>query len=397
MSQQSLAVRARHLYKIFSPDEKRLGRRLDAGEEVDLDQIRGTPAVIDADFEVTKGETFVVMGLSGSGKSTLIRMLNGLNPPSAGAVEINGTNITAASSDELRRIRRDEISMVFQHFALLPHRTVADNVAYGLEIKNTAKPERAELTRHWMGQVGLGDVGDKYPDELSGGMRQRVGLARALAAGTDILLMDEAFSALDPLIRTDLQAQLLELQAELGKTIVFITHDLNEAMKLGDRIAVMRDGRIVQIGTAPDLITRPADDYIARFIADVDRSRVLTAGMVADTSAPMITNFALTGQELASAMVAAGHTVATVQGERHSVAGVVLLSDAENAPNATVNDLLLSEPTIPRATPIGDLFSTAAHRRGPLVVVARNHALVGLLTQDRLLDAMSSMDSNGSL
>ncbi|WP_432559772.1 quaternary amine ABC transporter ATP-binding protein [Granulicoccus sp. GXG6511] len=388
MTDQRVAVRASHLHKVFSPDEARIGAQLARGETVDFDRVRGTAAVIDADFEVRKGESFVVMGLSGSGKSTLIRMLNGLNKPTAGTVEINGTNLTDASPQDVRRIRRDQISMVFQHFALLPHRTVAANVAYGLEVKNAPKDEQHEQSRHWMERVGLGDVGDKYPDELSGGMRQRVGLARALAAGTDILLMDEAFSALDPLIRSDLQTQLVELQAELGKTVVFITHDLNEAMKLGDRVAVMRSGRIVQIGTAPQLITEPADDYVARFVGDVDRSRVLTAGMVADTTAPQVTATDTTGAELARLMTESGHTVATVLGDRRPL-GVVLLQDAEAEPARTARDLILTEPTVPRITPIGDLFGLAAHRRGPVVVVDRGGALVGLLTQDRLLAAMS--------
>ncbi|HHV20348.1 MAG TPA: betaine/proline/choline family ABC transporter ATP-binding protein [Propionibacterium sp.] len=388
MTDQRVAVRANHLHKVFSPEEGRIGATLARGETVDFDRVRGTAAVIDADFEVRKGESFVVMGLSGSGKSTLIRMLNGLNKPTSGTMEINGTNLTNASKEEVRRIRRDQISMVFQHFALLPHRTVAANVAYGLEVKKAPRDEQREQSQYWMDRVGLGDVGDKYPDELSGGMRQRVGLARALAAGTEILLMDEAFSALDPLIRSDLQSQLVELQAELGKTVVFITHDLNEAMKLGDRVAVMRNGRIVQIGTAPQLITEPADDYVARFIADVDRSRVLTAGMVADTTAPTITSTNTTGAELARTMIERGHTVSTVLRGRRPI-GIVRLQDAEAEPQRSAADLMLSEPTVPRIEPIGDHFGLAARRRGPLVVVDRQGELVGLLTQDRLLAAMS--------
>ncbi|NLT30029.1 MAG: betaine/proline/choline family ABC transporter ATP-binding protein [Propionibacterium sp.] len=390
MSDDDIVVRARHLYKVFGPDEAKIGARLEAGETVDFETVRGTAAVIDADFAVRKGETFVVMGLSGSGKSTLIRMLNGLNQPTAGVVEINGTDITNASRDQLRRVRREEISMVFQHFALLPHRTVAANVGYGLEVKRTPKAERNEIARHWMEQVGLGDAGHKYPDELSGGMRQRVGLARALAAGTDILLMDEAFSALDPLIRSDLQAQLVEMQKELGKTIVFITHDLNEAMRLGHRVAVMRQGRIVQIGTAPELITAPADDYVARFIADVDRSRVLTAGMVADTTAPSTSDMQALGSDLAAEMVRTGHTVTSVLGPDDRPRGVVLLGDAESEPSRTVSELLLTEPTVQRVVPIADLFAKAANQRGPLVVIERSGRFVGLLNQDRLLDSMSN-------
>ncbi|MDO5682133.1 MAG: betaine/proline/choline family ABC transporter ATP-binding protein [Propionibacteriaceae bacterium] len=387
------AVSAKRLFKIFSADEARIGQRLAAGEDVDLTSVRGTAAVVDASFDVRQGESFVVMGLSGSGKSTLIRMLNGLNTPTSGTVHIGGEDLTNATPDQLRRIRRDKVSMVFQHFALFPHRTVADNVAYGLEVKNAPKAEQQEQARHWMKQVGLGDVGNKYPDQLSGGMRQRVGLARALAAGTDILLMDEAFSALDPLIRSDLQSQLIELQADLGKTIIFITHDLNEAMRLGDRVAVMRQGRIVQIGTAPQLLTDPADDYVARFVADVDRSRVLTAGMVADRTAPVLDPNA-TGQEIAGLLIAQGHTVGAVVRDDRPV-GVVPLAAAQDQPGSTAAELLVEDPGIIRSTPIGDLFGRAATQPGALVVADRRGRLVGLLSQDRLLAAMSDAGLRG--
>lgn len=382
------AVRAEHLYKIFSPDEKKLRAQFAQGERPDLAKVEGTAAVVDADFTVARGESFVVMGLSGSGKSTLIRMLNGLNPPTAGRVEIDGTDITAASGEELRRVRRESISMVFQHFALLPHRTVASNVAYGLEIKNEPVSTQREQAQHWMERVGLGDVGDKYPDQLSGGMQQRVGLARALATGTNILLMDEAFSALDPLIRADLQEQLIELQAELGKTIVFITHDLNEAMRLGDRVAVMQSGRIVQIGTAPELLTAPADDYVARFIERVDRSQVLTAGMVADTSMPVVAGNT-PAKDLIQKLEATGHTAAAVVDDGRAQ-GVVLLSDARESDHATATELAHRYPQVPRITPIAELFPRAAHEPTPLVIVDRRGKLVGLLSQARLLDTMSS-------
>jgi glycine betaine/proline transport system ATP-binding protein len=382
------AVRAEHLYKIFSPDERRIGAQLAGGESLDLERVDGTAAVVDANFTVRQGESFVVMGLSGSGKSTLIRMLNGLTPPTAGRVEINGIDITAASREELRQVRRESISMVFQHFALLPHRTVAANVAYGLEIKQAPKDTQRDQAQHWMERVGLGDAGEKFPDQLSGGMQQRVGLARALASGTDILLMDEAFSALDPLIRADLQEQLLDLQAELGKTIVFITHDLNEAMRLGDRVAVMQKGRIVQIGTAPELLTNPADDYVARFVDRVDRSQVLTAGMVADTSMPVVAGDTPVA-ELMRTLESEGHTAAVVvEGTRPL--GAVLLTDARDTVAATAAGLVHRSRPVPRITPIAELFARCAHEPAPLVVVDRAGRLVGLLSQDRLLNAMSS-------
>lgn len=274
------AVKAEHLYKVFGRHGKEVIRRLEQGEDRNELTNLGTAAVIDANFEVAEGEIFVVMGLSGSGKSTLIRMINGLWKPTAGTVEVMGKNISDLNNRELRDLRAKHVSMVFQHFALLPHRTVRDNAAYALEIQGVGKEERLAKADEWLDKVGLAGWGDSLPGELSGGMQQRVGLARALAAETDILLMDEAFSALDPLIRTEMQDQLIELQHDLKKTIIFISHDLNEAMKLGDRIAIMRDGRINQIGTATEILTHPADSYVEKFIADVDRSRIITAANI---------------------------------------------------------------------------------------------------------------------
>jgi glycine betaine/proline transport system ATP-binding protein len=220
------------------------------------------------------------MGLSGSGKSTLLRMLNGLLDCTSGRVLFDGDDLTSLNPRELRAVRSKKISMVFQHFALFPHRSVLENAAYGLEVQGVPAEERERRATEALELTGLKGWGHHWPDELSGGMKQRVGLARALATDADLLLMDESFSALDPLIRRDMQDQLIELQSKLKKTIVFITHDLNEAMRLGDRIAVMRDGRIVQIGAPEDILVRPANDYVRRFVEDVDRARVLTAGAI---------------------------------------------------------------------------------------------------------------------
>lgn len=276
------SVEARHVYKVFGKRPERAVQRLQSG--ADPGQVRAefgvVPAVIDVSFTVDPGETFVVMGLSGSGKSTLIRTLNGLQPATAGEVLVHGEDIASMKPAQLRDTRRNHISMVFQHFALLPHRTILENAAFGLEIKDVDERERRDRAAQALELVGLDGWSDKRPNELSGGMQQRVGLARALAADTDILLMDEAFSALDPLIRRDMQDQLVELQRTLHKTIVFITHDLNEAMRLGNRIAILREGRLVQLGTADEILNSPADDYVSRFTADVDRSKVLTAGSV---------------------------------------------------------------------------------------------------------------------
>lgn len=280
----SSRLEAEHLYKVFGRRPEEAMERLQQG--VDREELRAdgiTAAVIDASFTVEPGQIFVVMGLSGSGKSTLLRMLNGLLEPTGGHVRFDGQDLTKLSARELREVRAKKISMVFQHFALFPHRSVLENAAYGLCVQGVPRAERDERAAKALELAGLAGWEKSWPDELSGGMQQRVGLARALATDADLLLMDESFSALDPLIRRDMQDQLIELQKKLKKTIVFITHDLNEAMRLGDRIAVMRDGRIVQIGTAEDILVRPADDYVASFTQDVDRSRVLTAESVMDT------------------------------------------------------------------------------------------------------------------
>jgi glycine betaine/proline transport system ATP-binding protein len=281
----SSRLEAAGLYKVFGRRPQEAVERLRKG--ADRDELRAagaTAAVIDASFTVEPGQIFVVMGLSGSGKSTLLRMLNGLLEPTAGHVRFDDQDLTTLGDRALRAVRAKKISMVFQHFALFPHRSVLENAAYGLSVQGVPRGERERRAAEALALCGLAGWEKSWPDELSGGMQQRVGLARALATDADLLLMDESFSALDPLIRRDMQDQLLQLQTTLKKTIVFITHDLNEAMRLGDRIAVMRDGRIVQIGTAEDILVRPADDYVASFTKDVDRSRVLTASAVMDTS-----------------------------------------------------------------------------------------------------------------
>ncbi|MDX3244981.1 glycine betaine/L-proline ABC transporter ATP-binding protein [Streptomyces sp. ME18-1-4] len=281
----SSRLEAEQLYKVFGRRPEQAVERLRAG--ADREELRAdgaTAAVVDASFTVEPGQIFVVMGLSGSGKSTLLRMLNGLLEPTAGRVLFDGQDLTALTDRDLRAVRARKISMVFQHFALFPHRSVLDNAAYGLAVQGVPRREREQRAAEALRLCGLEGWEKSWPDELSGGMQQRVGLARALATDADLLLMDESFSALDPLIRRDMQDQLLTLQQTLKKTIVFITHDLNEAMRLGDRIAVMRDGRIVQTGTAQDILIRPAGDYVASFIQDVDRSRVLTASAVMDTA-----------------------------------------------------------------------------------------------------------------
>ncbi|HZQ89070.1 MAG TPA: betaine/proline/choline family ABC transporter ATP-binding protein [Gaiellaceae bacterium] len=244
-----------------------------------------TIACRDITFEVRRGEVFVVMGLSGSGKSTLVRCLTRLIEPTSGAVGISGVDVVAADAKRLREMRRTKVAMVFQHFGLFPHRTVLDNVAYGLEVQGVERPVRYARARELLELVGLGAVAASYPDQLSGGMQQRVGLARALAVDPEVLIFDEAFSALDPLIRREMQDEVVRLQGRLRKTVIFVTHDLDEALKLGDRIAIMKDGRFVQVGSPADIVGTPADDYVREFVRDVPRGKVLTAAFATQPSA----------------------------------------------------------------------------------------------------------------
>jgi glycine betaine/proline transport system ATP-binding protein len=275
----SPVIRASGIWKVFGPNPERLVGSADALlPRAELRAKSGNVvAVRDVSLEVWQGEVFVVMGLSGSGKSTLVRTLIRLIEPTAGDIEIAGRNVTNADRSELRDLRRRSVSMVFQHFGLLAHRRVIDNVAFGLEVQGMGKRERTERAREVLALVGLDDVANQFPDQLSGGMQQRVGVARAFAADPEVMLYDEPFSALDPLIRRDMQDEVIRLQRDVQKTMIFITHDLAEALKLGDRIAIMKDGRFVQIGTPEEVVAHPADDYVADFTRDVPRAHVLTA------------------------------------------------------------------------------------------------------------------------
>ncbi|MEY3733775.1 MAG: hypothetical protein RL347_1134 [Actinomycetota bacterium] len=279
----SPAISVRELWKVFGPKaDKIVGTPFaDLTREELLAETGCTAAVRDVTFDVAEGEVFVVMGLSGSGKSTLVRCLTRLIDATAGAVIIEGEDILKANDEQLRHLRRTEFSMVFQHFGLLPHRKVIDNVAYPLEIQGVKKDDRYNRAEEVIQLVGLSGYANSYPEQLSGGMQQRVGLARALVVNPDVMFLDEPFSALDPLIRRDMQDEVIRLHRELGKTMVFITHDLSEAMKLGDRIAIMRDGAVVQMGTAMDLVLHPADAYVEDFLRDIPKSHVLTLETIA--------------------------------------------------------------------------------------------------------------------
>lgn len=270
-------ISTRGLYKIFGPNPDAMVELVREGMAKDelLEKHGHVLGLRDINLDIQASSIFVIMGLSGSGKSTLIRHFNRIIEPTAGSIEIDGRNILGLDDNELRDLRRREISMVFQRFALLPHRTVTDNVSYGLMVQGVPADESRQRADHWIKQVGLTGYEDYYPAQLSGGMQQRVGLARALATDADILLMDEAFSALDPLIRADMQEMLLKLQAQLKKTIIFITHDLEEALKLGDGIAILRDGGLVQKGDAQSIVLEPCDDYVEEFVKNINRGRVI--------------------------------------------------------------------------------------------------------------------------
>lgn len=268
MSHLPAAIEVRKVYRVFGAREKEALQLAQQG--VDKEQVLArtqcTVGLSDVSLTIGQGRIFVVMGLSGSGKSTLVRHLNGLIQPSAGEVWVEGQEVTRMSDEQLRELRRHRVSMVFQGFGLLPHKTALENAAFALLTRGEKRPQALEQAHHWLSRVGLAGYEQKYPDELSGGMRQRVGLARALAANTSVLLMDEAFSALDPLIRTEMQDQLLQLQNSLNKTIVFITHDLDEAMRIGSEIAILYGGKVVQVGHPTEIINHPATDYVRRFV-----------------------------------------------------------------------------------------------------------------------------------
>lgn len=274
-----VTVACRSVWKVYGPKAESIVGSPDAvlPRQQLLEKTGCVAAVRDVSFEVAPGEVFVVMGLSGSGKSTLVRCISRLIEPTAGEVLIDGENVLALGDEKLRELRRRKVSMVFQHFGLFPHRRIVDNVAFGLEVQGMEKEERTRRAGEVLHTVGLGGWENSFPDELSGGMQQRVGLARALATDPEIMLFDEPFSALDPLIRRDMQDEVIRLQKEVKKTMIFITHDLMEALKLGDRIAIMKDGHFVQTGTPEEVVAHPADDYVADFIRDVPRAHVLTA------------------------------------------------------------------------------------------------------------------------
>lgn len=352
-----------------------------------------TVGVNQATFEVYNGEVFVIMGLSGSGKSTLVRLLNRLIEPTSGDVWLDGDNVADMNKEQLREIRRKKMSMVFQNFALLPHKTILKNAEYGLEIQGIDKEERTKKAKESLELVGLGGYFDKYPSELSGGMQQRVGLARALANDPDILLMDEAFSALDPLIRKDMQDELMELQQRMHKTIVFITHDLDEALRIGDRIALMKDGSIVQIGTAEEILMNPANDYVERFVEDVDLAKVLTAEHVMKRAENVTVD---RGPQVALKMMRDnGISTIYVVDKSQKLLGIVTADDASKAAKEKLGleEVLTKDvPKIEPETLVADIFEPMAGATAPVSVVDSTGKLVGIVVRGAVIAALAGDD-----
>jgi len=393
-------LKVKKVFKIFGDRPKEALALLAEGESKEsiFQTTSQTVGVQDANFDVDEGQIFVIMGLSGSGKSTMVRMLNGLIRPTSGEILIDGDDIASCTSAKLRDIRRNKIAMVFQHFALFPHRTILENAAYGLKIKGVPAAERNSKALAALEQVGLASWAHSKPADLSGGMQQRVGLARGLATDPEVLLMDEPFGALDPLIRREMQDELLSLQATLKKTIVFITHDLNEALLLGDKIAIMKDGRIVQIGTAQEIVSNPADDYVAAFVADIDRGRVFTADTVSSTPAVVQLNSDTASDAVKTMEDQNLNAVYVMDGEE--IAGVVTYQQAATADRESgPQDVHLSEvmqteyPTADADTQLADLYGAASGGL-PIAITDADNRLVGVVAPEAVFAQLSTPAEN---
>ncbi|UCZ53590.1 glycine betaine/L-proline ABC transporter ATP-binding protein [Bacillus shivajii] len=388
-------VRVENVTKIFGKSPKKAVELLNAGKSKKdiLESTGNTVGVNKANFEVYSGEIFVIMGLSGSGKSTLVRLLNRLIEPTIGHVYIDESDIVKLNKEELREVRRKKMSMVFQRFALFPHRTVLSNVEYGLHIQGVPKEDREKKATTSLELVGLKGYENSYPDELSGGMQQRVGLARALANDPDVLLMDEAFSALDPLIRKDMQNELLELQEKMEKTIIFITHDLDEALRIGDRIALMKDGSIVQIGSPEEIMMNPANDYVERFVEDVNLSKVLTAENVMKRAESLKVD---RGPRVAlQLMKEAGHSSLYIVDNKRKLLGAVTADAASSAikNEQKIEDILIKDlPTVSPDTVLEDLFEKMTSSSLPLPVVDEENRLKGIIIRGSIIGALAGDD-----
>ncbi|MBZ6526347.1 glycine betaine/L-proline ABC transporter ATP-binding protein [Aerococcaceae bacterium DSM 111021] len=352
-----------------------------------------TLGVNQATFDVKAGEIFVIMGLSGSGKSTLVRMLNRLIEPTNGNVFIDDANVSQMNKNDLRDIRRKKISMVFQNFGLFPHRTILENTEYGLEVQGVSKAERQKKAERALDNAGLLPYKDQFPDQLSGGMQQRVGLARALANDPDILLMDEAFSALDPLIRRDMQDELIEMQKTMNKTIIFITHDLNESLRLGNRIAIMKDGEVVQVGTGEEILSNPANDYVKRFVEDIDRTKVYTAQHIMEEPTAVTTQLE-TPTEALRIMVDEGMSNILVVNKDEQLIGYVTRDEVESLLHQGHDDISSAVqsdvPEVESGALIDDLFDVIHDSETPIAVTSNKGELKGVIVRSNVIGAMTT-------
>jgi glycine betaine/proline transport system ATP-binding protein len=383
-------VSVKNLYMIYGNHPKKPLALVKEGmsKEELLEKTGHGIGVNDVSFEVEEGETFVVMGLSGSGKSTLIRCLNRLIEPTEGEILIDGQNIVGCSKETLLDIRRKKVAMVFQHFALFPHRNIWNNVAYGLEVQNMPPEVRREKAFASLEAVGLKGYEESMPTQLSGGMQQRVGLARALATDADILLMDEAFSALDPLIRKEMQDELLTLQANMKKTIIFITHDLDEALKIGDRIAIMKDGVVVQIGTPEEILNKPADAYVKEFLQDVNRVKVVAASSIMKKPDAIVSSKDGTRVAVRKMKESGISSIFVVDKDRR-LQGIITIDDALELLKKeihSIESIIIDEVhrTSPD-TPIIDLLPTAINTKYPIAVTSEDNRLIGIIVRVSVL------------
>jgi glycine betaine/proline transport system ATP-binding protein len=393
-------VQVEGLYKIFgnNPKERALPLVEQGKSKAEILEATGcTVGINNASFNVHQREIFVIMGLSGSGKSTVIRCVNRLIEPTAGKVIVDGQDVVEANAEQLRDIRRKKMSMVFQRFGLLPHRTVLDNVAFGLEIQGVDRAERYEKAEKAISTVGLDGYSDKMTQALSGGMQQRVGLARALANDPEILLMDEAFSALDPLIRVQLQDELLELQARQHRTILFITHDLDEALKIGDRIAIMKDGAVVQVGSPEEILSNPANDYVRDFVENVDRSKVITAGSILRKTDVAYTNHGPHQALRQMRQLGVGSLYVLDRNRKfvgliksEEVAELARKTPEKDDATSTIEPILHREYSSTRPeVPIADLLEESARNVVPIAVVDEEGTFLGIVTRPAILSAIA--------
>jgi len=396
VTEQTL-IRIENLYKIFGPNPQSIIPMVKAGKGKDaiLAETGHTVGLNNINLDIERGSIFVIMGLSGSGKSTLIRHFNRLIDPSEGSIKVGGVDVMTLSQKELEQFRRHKMSMVFQRFGLLPHRTVMENVAFGLAIQAIPKAERNQKAIDWLKAVGLEGYEHQYPAQLSGGQQQRVGLARALCTDPEVLLMDEAFSALDPLIRSGMQDQLIELQGRLHKTIIFITHDLDEALRLGDRIAILKDGVLSQVGKPEEILLNPADDYVEAFVRDVNRARVLTAEVVMQPPALRLTNEKL--EEALKQMRGVGKDYGYVFDDSDDYMGVVtrkLIEEEIEKPGHHSDLVHLAEdtPTVQPSASLEEILPTSLEQSYPVPVICDEGDFHGVVSRKSVISVLSESD-----